>query len=385
MEFSEIVGLKHIKNHLKTTADRKRIPHAQLFVGADGTGTLPMAIAYAGYLLCQHLTDPAEAAACRTQVDKLAHPDLHFAFPVANTKTVTSKAKALDFLKEWREFTSQKPYGGLYDWYKFLEVENKQGKMGIDEAKDIAQRLSLKAFGGGYKIMIIWHAETLNLQASNYLLKLIEEPPARTLFILITENESQILQTIRSRCQKLVFPPLGEEDIKNALITREHCTEEKARQVAFRAEGNYAKALDLLNDNQDEELFEKWFIDWVRTAFGAASNKAAILRLTAWSEEIAGTGRETQKEFLHYCLNFIRQALLKNYQTDKLVFLTPKSEGFKLEKFAPFIHSGNILELTREIESAIYHIERNGNSKIILTDLSIKLTRLLHKKEQPLT
>lgn len=380
MQFSDVLGLEHIKNHLKTSADRGRIPNAQLFVGSHGSGTLPMAIAYARYILCHSKKNLEEDPTCAREFTKLAHPDLHFSFPAANNKRVTTKAKALDFMEEWRHFALEQPYGNLFDWYQSLGIENKQGKIGLDDAKDIAQSLSLKAFKGGFKIMIIWHAETMNNRTANYLLKLIEEPPEKTLFILITEDDRKILQTIRSRCQKLSFPPLGDNDLMEALQRQYGCDPDTAQKITFRSEGNFAKALQILNQNEDEIQFENWFIDWVRTAFSARGNKSSIIKLLAWSDEISKTGRETQKRFLRYCLDFMRQALLKNYKADRLVYLQPASKNFKLENFAPFIHGKNIADIVNEFESAIYHIERNGNSKIILTDLSIKLTRLLHRK-----
>lgn len=382
MLFSEILGLDHIKKHLTTSADRGRIPHAQLFTGSHGSGTLPMAIAYAQYLLCQNADNENTGGepACNKKFNSLVHPDLHFSFPVANNKTVKSKARAMDFMKEWREFATKNPYGSRFQWYQHLGIENKQGLIKIEDAKNIARTLSLKSFEGGYKIMIIWEADTMNIQTSNYLLKLIEEPPEKTIFILISENEGQILQTIRSRCQKLDFPPLGEEVIKKALINRFDLDETTAQKIAFKADGNYDKALQIINQNQNETQFEKWFVDWVRTAFKARGNKHSILKILSWSEEIAKTNRETQKRFLLFCSNLFRQALLLNYQTEDLVFMEPSVDNFKLENFAPFVHGNNITDISKEIETAIFHIERNGNSKIILTDLSIKLTRLLHRK-----
>lgn len=377
MLFSEVLGLDYLKNHLITTTDRGRIPHAQLFVGSHGAGTLPMAIAYARYILCKEKDE--SSSACGKRFETLAHPDLHFCFPSANTKKVT-KATAHDFLKEWREFVPKNPYAGLYDWYQYIDIENKQGKIGIDDAKNIARDLALKSYEGGYKIMIIWMAETMNVQAANNLLKLIEEPPAKTIFILITEDENRILQTIRSRCQKLAFPPLGEKDIRQALVEKHACSENDAQKIAFQADGNYAKAQQILNRGENEEQFEIWFIDWVRTAFKAKGNKSSILGLLDWSDEIAAAGRETQKNFLMYCLDFMRQAVLKNYKAESLVYLHPTTKKFKLENFAPFVHGNNIIQITKELETALYHIERNGNARLILTDLSIKLTRLLHRK-----
>lgn len=383
MLFSDILGLTHIKNHLTTTVDRGRIPHAQLFVGSHGRGTLPMAIAYAQYILCQNKDgENRNDHSCNNMCNALSHPDLHFSFPVNTNKRITKSAQALDFIDEWRTFVAQKSYGSIFDWYQALSIERKQGKIGIEDAKNIAHTLSLKSYEGGFKVMIIWHAETMNIRAANYLLKLIEEPPKKTAFILITEDEGQILQTIRSRCQPLHFPPLGEKDIQTALKARHHCSENEAQKIAFQADGSYANALRILHGNKDEELFEKWFIDWVRTAFLARGNKNSILNLISWAETVAKTGRETQKRFLIYCLDFMRQALLKNYKADNLVYLTPTTKNFQLEKFAPFIHGRNILDISEELENAIYHIERNGNSRLILTDLSIKLTRLLHRKKR---
>jgi len=228
--------------------------------------------------------------------------------------------------------------------------------------------------------MLIWMAEKMNIACANKLLKLIEEPPNKTVFILIAEDEEQIISTIRSRCQILHFPPLAEEHIKKALIKNYSLEVSVATKIAQQSNGNYNKACDLVYQDSEDLQFEKWFIFWIRSAFKAKGNKSAIHDLISWSDEIAKTGRETQKQFLHFCVDFFRQALLLNYGADQLVFIEPKSKDFKLENFAPFVNHTNILKINEELQDAIYHIERNGNSKIILTDLSIKLTRLLHKK-----
>ncbi|MDA0177938.1 MULTISPECIES: DNA polymerase III subunit [Mesoflavibacter] len=384
MLFSEILGLQHIKKHLTTSADHGRVPHAQLFVGPEGSGTLPMAIAYAQYILCNN-TDAENLngnAACNLKFKNFSHPDLHFAFPVTTTDKVKKHPVSSAFLEEWRQLLNQQPYGNLFDWYKLLGVDNKQGQIGVDEAQDIVKALSLKSYEGGYKIMIIWMAEKLNTQAANKLLKLIEEPPNKTIFLLIAEDEEQIINTIRSRCQIIHFPPLAEEDIKDGLIKQFNINETDAIKIAHQSEGNYNKACDLVYHDSEDTQFEKWFIFWIRAAFKAKGNKAAIHDLIGWSEEIAKTGRETQKQFLNFCLDFFRQALLLNYGAEDLVFFEAKAEKFDLAKFAPFVHNNNILDISEELQDAIYHIERNGNSKIILTDLSIKLTRLLHAKQE---
>lgn len=379
MLFSNIIGLDHIKSHLTGSCDRGIVPHAQLFAGSHGSGTLPMAIAYAQYLLCGNKSGENDGNShCNTLCHKLVHPDLHFAFPVATTQKVKSHPVSKHFSEEWLAFAKETPYGSLFDWYRALGIEKKQGRIGVDEAQDIIKTLSLKSYEGGFKVMIIWQAEKMNVECANKLLKLIEEPPEKTCLILVTEDQEQILQTIRSRCQVIQFPPLNEAVISEAL---ENQTDpNNASLIARQSDGSYARALDLLENEGGDDQFETWFIKWVRTAFSAKGNKKSIRDLMAWSEEIAASNRETQKRFLNYCLDFFRQAMLYNYKAEKLVYLAPKTPGFLIEKFAPFVHGNNMMGIKEEIEGAIFHIERNGNGKLILTDLSIKLTRLLHVK-----
>ena len=384
MLFSDVLGQTHIKNHLTTSVDAGRIAHAQLFVGPEGSGTLPMAIAYAQYILCSNTNSENSEGnqSCNLKFKNLSLPDLHFAFPVTTNDKVKRHPVSSHFLEEWRQLIDQQPYGNLFDWYKMLGVDNKQGQIGVDEALDIVKSLSLKSYEGGYKVMLIWMAEKMNTASANKLLKLIEEPPEKTVFILIAEDEEQIISTIRSRCQVLHFPRLPEVIIAKSLVKKYNIDQAIANKIAQQSNGNFNKACDLIYQDSEDIQFEKWFIAWVRSAFKAKGNKSAIRELIAWSEDIAKTGRETQKQFLHFCINYFRQALLLNYKANDLVYLEPKSESFKLEKFAPFVHDANIMDITKELQDAIYHIERNGNSKIILTDLSIKLTRLLHKKSQ---
>lgn len=381
MLFKDVLGLDHIKNHLAHSADQGRIAHAQLFVGPEGSGTLPMALAYVQYLVCGNSGGENQGGnqACNVKFDSLSHPDVHFAFPTSNSDKVRSHAVSDHYMEEWRQFLKEQPYGNLFDWYRLIGIEKKQGQIGVDEAMDVVKKLALKSYEGGYKVMIIWMAEKMNAAAANKLLKLIEEPPPKTIFLLITEDEEQILQTIRSRCQILHFPPLAEATIADALVERGLIREEALR-LAHEANGNFNKAIDLMNRDSEDLVFEKWFVQWVRSAFKAKGNKAAIHDLIMWSEEVAKTGRETQKKFLNYCLAVMRQAVLLNFGAEELAYMQIHVDNFKLEKFAPFVHENNILSIVEELENAMYHIERNGNSKIVLTDLSIKLTRLLHKK-----
>ncbi len=378
MNFTDILGHSHLKNHLMKSADNGRIPHAQLFVGKEGSGTLPMAIAYAKYILCRNHPNPE---LCGQKCDKLAHPDLYFSFPTATTQTVKKDPVSNLFLEEWREFIAKNPYGSVFQWFQQLGVENKQGQIGVNEAREISKSLSLKPFEGGYKVMIIWMAESMNVAASNKLLKLIEEPPEKTVFLLVAEKEEQILTTIKSRCQLLHFPMLSEVDIAEGLVKKLHISKEIALNIAHQSEGNFNKALTIAETGTADEEFEKWLVGWLRAAFKAKGNAAVIQELISIGEVIASSGRETQKKYLQYCLNFFRQALLLNYNAKELVYLQTTTPNFQLEKLAPFIHSKNILLITKEFNKAIYHIERNGNAKIILLDLSIKLTKLIHTKE----
>ncbi|MEN8124419.1 MAG: DNA polymerase III subunit delta' [Bacteroidota bacterium] len=383
MLFKDIIGQENIKKYLIKTVENGRIPHAQLFVAPQGSGALLLAIAYAQYILCKNNEGENTTGEknCNSKFEKLVHPDLHFVFPVAARNKKEKHPISNMFLDEWRQFIKESPYGSMYNWYQLLSIENKQGQIGVDEAENIVKKLALKSYEGGFKIMIIWMAEKMNIAASNKLLKLIEEPPKNTLLLLITENEDQIINTILSRCQVLQFRALSEHDIKDALVKNENIDENLAHKIANRANGNYNKAIHLLHDDANDLVFENWFIFWVRTAFRAKGNATVVQDLVGWSDEIAKTGRETQKRFLLYCLQFFRQALLLNYKANELVFYESQTKNFDLNKFAPFVHGANIENISQALNDAIYHIERNGNAKIILLDLSINLTRFLHQKE----
>lgn len=382
MMFSDILGHEHLKDHLIRTAANGRIPHAQIFTGPEGSGTLAMAIAYAQYILCGNSGEENSGGneTCNMRFSSLSHPDLHFVFPSFATADVKKNPKSADFISDFRNFFLENPYGSLFEWYSALGVDNKQGMIRVEDAQDVLRMMSLKPYEGGYKVMIVWMAEKMNMETSNKLLKIIEEPPAKGLIILVVEDEEELLPTVRSRCQAIRFNRLPESAIAEALVSRENCDPLKARNIARQANGNFSKAKHLLREDDEERPFEEWFVLWVRAAFRAKGNAAAISELLSWSEHIAALGRESQKKFLNYCIEMFRQALLLNYQATTLVYVEPKIDKFKLENFAPFVNGNNIQEIFKELSDAAFHIERNGNAKIILTDLSIKLTRLIHKK-----
>lgn len=375
MRYDSILGLEHIKKHLQSTVDNDRIAHAQLFVGPTGSGILPLAIAYSRSILCRD-----GGAHCNAQLDALSHPDLHFSYPIASSPSASEKPVADDYIKQWRTFVKEEPYGDIAAWGQAAGLDKKELLLNVHEAAAIAKKLSLKAYEGGYKVLLIWGADHMNVAAANKLLKLIEEPPAKTVILLLAEDEDRIIKTIQSRCQVLHVPKLANDLVANGLVSSQRIDESKAQLVARQANGDYFKAQQLLANEHEDTQFEAWFIAWVRTAFKAKGNKASITDLIAWSENIASLNRDTQKRFLNYCLEFFRQALLLNYKAVPAVYLKPTSTDFLLEKFAPFIDGHKIVDINNSINEAMFHIERNGNSKIILTDLAISLTRMIHKQ-----
>jgi DNA polymerase-3 subunit delta' len=378
--FKNVIGNKKTVDYLTSSVDDSRIAHAQLFVGPEGIGMLQIAISYAKYILCKEKNvENFDFENCQNKVSQLSHPDVHYAFPVTSTENVKKHPVSDNFLKEWKEFVHLHPFGTIQDWYSHLGVEKKQGLIGVHETLEIVKKLSLKSYEGGYKVMIIWMADKMNIEASNKILKILEEPPQKTVFILITESLEEIISTITSRCQIVEFKKPEQSEIERFLISQD-VSQTLAKRYAHLSQGNVNRALKLSNNEKDDTLFEEWFVKWVRSAFKAKGNAASIIELINWSEEVAGYGREVQKQFLHYCIEFFRQALLENYTTKDLVYLDEGLNDFELKKFAPFVNGSNINEIFKELSDAIYHIERNGNGKIILTDLSIKLTRLIHKK-----
>ena len=376
MLFRDIVGQEAIKEELFRGYKKGRIPHCQLFYGPKGCGSLPLAIAYARMVLCEE--EALSNQACNLRVSELKHPDLHFIFPVANNQEIKTKAISANFLPQWRGFLHSNSYASLYDWFLSIGIENKQGKIGKDEVSDLVKKMSLKSYEGGWKVAIIWMAERMNLSATNKLLKLIEEPPKKTLFLFVSEDIRSLADTLISRCQKIELKPLSSKKMSKALVQKGYSKEE-ASSASVKSTGNFHEALKIVSNKEDEKMFEEWFLSWVRSAFAVRKNKEAVLDLVAWSKNISKTGRETQKSFLSYSLDLFRQSLLKNYFLDELTTYSP-SIDFNFESFSNFISGNNIDAISVELETAYSNIQSNGNSNMIFMDLSLKLTRLLHKK-----
>ncbi|UYW01026.1 DNA polymerase III subunit delta' [Flavobacterium agricola] len=382
MLFSEIIGQNEVKQLLTRSADQGRIPHAQLFIGAEGSGMLPAAIAYAQYILCNNTDAENQGgnAACNLKFEQFNHPDLHFIYPVNKTPKDEKHPTSATFISQWREFVMQTPYSNYNDWADFVGFKS-QPIIGVDQTTEIFQKIALKSYEGGYKIMIIWCADRMNVETANKLLKLLEEPTDNTVFILITENESNLLQTIISRCQIVRFKPVAPENIIESLTNNFRLDKNMAVKLAHQSQGNYNWVLKKLSNQENEEqVFDALFVKWMRSAYGVVKRKDYTIELLNWAEEAAKMGKEQQKLFLHHTLEMVRQAFLLNYKVPDLIYMEPQVEKFDLKNFAPFVHHNNIFQFEKELTDAIYHLERNGNSNLIFTDLSLNLTRLLHTK-----
>ncbi len=375
MFFSEIIGQAALKKRLVQSVKNNRVSHAQLFFGQAGTGALPLAIAYAQYISCTGEKQEDSCGQCPSclKYRKLVHPDLHFLFPVNTTASKKDDPYCDDFLPEWRSFVLQQPYAGLNDWYSFIELENKQGLIKEKESDAIAKKLSFKSYESDVKIAVIWMAEKMHDVASNKLLKLLEEPPAMTIFLLITENPDLLLATIRSRCFPVKVPLVDDEDIISALQTRNGVEAAKSAHIARLASGNYARALELIGEDEEESFLLMTFGNFMRE--GYTGNIEAGMKTI---DTLNALTREKQKAFLEYALRLIRENMVKHFNQPGLNFMNADEEEFSI-KFSNYVRAHNVAPLTEELNKAVYDIERNGNSKIILLDLMLKAGSLLKK------
>ena len=371
-----LIGQKHVLFEISKNIEENRLAHSYLVSGPSGSGKLPLSIKFAEMIIENGKKIIGSKA---TSINPISHPDIHFVFPVNTNSRIKTKAISNNFITEWREMVGSNPYFDLSAWLEKIEAGNKKGNISVNEAEDIAKKMAMKSYEGGHKVMIVWMAEKMNTECSNKLLKIIEEPGPKTTFIFITENKTKLLATIRSRCQDIITSPLKDEQIQRGLKNYFNIEENKAVQLTNQCNSNFIDAIKLLNNSESLENFEKMFIDWVRLAFKVKSNKSVVKNLVDWAEKISNLNKDLQKQFLTYALENFRAAILKNYKSSTYdrAFIDP---GFNFDSFTPFVHDNNIIELFKEINTAIYELERNGNSKIILTDLSLKLTRLIHKK-----
>ncbi len=375
MQFKEVVGQKNVKEKLVQTIKGNRVSHAQLFLGAEGSGNLALAIAYAQYVSCENKQEDDACGVCSSCVkfQKLVHPDLHFVYPVAISKAVKKDPVSDDYINQWRESIIENPYINQNKWYEIMDVENKQGIISKNESYEILKKLNLKTFESEYKMMIIWLPEKMNAFAANKLLKLIEEPPEKTLFLLVSENSEQILPTILSRVQIIKIPKIDSESMRNALCDRNGLSPEKASDVAHLANGNYLEAQNIINSAEEDHYNFDQFTHIMRLSY-----QRKVIELIEWVDEISRIGREKQKSFLSYALRLIRENFMLNMQNKELVYLTAKEMGFS-EKFSQFINQDNVVQLYEIFNRAHADIEMNAYNKIVFLDLALKLIKLIRK------
>jgi DNA polymerase-3 subunit delta' len=397
MQFSQIIGQRASIDQLRSMVEQSRLSHALLFLGKEGTGALPMALAFAQYLVCEKVQGPSNtneqtpgpslfgeitpeikeehhfpADSCGicpscVRASQLIHPDIHFSYPVIPRKP-GDKPLSVDYLSEWREFITQFPYGNVFDWLQFIGAENKQGNITANECADILRKLNLKSFESGYKILVMWMPEYLGNEG-NKLLKLIEEPPSKTLFLLVAEEESKMLPTIISRTQLVKIPPIETSDIERSLIKRAGVAADKARPLASVAEGNYREALFLLQ--HDEEDWQALVRDWLNAIL-----KNGPVAQVKWVDEMGKLGREKQKQFLRYFNHLLEESIRMRAMGPSAPEIPEKERDFaiRINKLATLSQQQAIIE---EIDRAAYYIERNAHGKMLFQALSIKLYHII--------
>ena len=371
MLFSAIPGQLSVKEKLIGLVDNNRLSHALLFLGKEGSGSLQMVIAFAQFILCEQKNNNDSCGNCPSckKAASLVHPDIHFSFPTI-TKAGVDKPVCNDFISEWRSFISQTPFGNAYDWLQCLGAENKQGNITAHECEDIIRKLNLKSFESGYKILIQWLPEYLGT-AGNKLLKLVEEPPEKTLFIFVAEEESKILPTILSRTQLIKINQLEKQDVASWLITTQAVPKEKADKLAPIAQGNLREAFNLLHhaDEDWQALLREWL---------NATLKNGPAAQVKWVEEISKLGREKQKQFLNYFIHLLSVAV-HMANTPAAPSVTEEEQDFA-GRLLKLITTEQIEALVTELNQSLYHIERNANAKILFMALTIKIYHIIRDK-----
>jgi len=378
MEMDQVIGQGEVKNHLMDAVKKGRIAHAQLFTGKKGTGGLALALAYAQAIVSNYATgewDEAGDQSAKLKAQKMVHPDIHYVFPVNKTDSINPKHPVSDdFIHLFRSAVIENPYLDLNDWYNYIGMGNRQGLISVAESGNLLNKLSLKPFESKFKVLIIWMPECMNISAANKILKILEEPPKNTLFILVTEDTDQLLPTIISRTQIIKLDPLTDEEITDALVSKFQISREEARGVTHLASGNYQKAIQLLQQNKVGDFNRSEFITWMRLCFTKDVNG-----LMKWSGKMGKQNRENLKLFFEYGLHVFRESLILNYSDESLLRLEGSEKEFAL-KFAPFINQANCIRMVREFETGIIHVQRNANAKILLFDISIQVMKLIKVK-----
>jgi DNA polymerase-3 subunit delta' len=372
MQFKDVIGQNTTKQRLIQSVAEDRIPHAQLLVGPQGNGKLALALAFAQYINCPDKSHNDSCGVCSSchKYAKLIHPDLHFTIPVIKT-TAIDKPTSSDYMTKWRQYFAENPYPQYEKWIQVIADENKQGAIYVDEAKELIRKLNQKSYESEYKVSIIWLPETMNITCANKILKILEEPPAKTLFILISEAEEKLLSTIRSRCQLIRIPKILDNDLEAALVQQAESSNSNPATVARLARGNYILAQEIM---QNDELRKYNFLQFTSVMRNGYGRK--LQEILNWSEEIAGIGRVRQMSLLKYCGEFLRENFLLNLKEPSLIYMDDQENEFS-QRFSPFINEKNVISLFREFEKAFTDIASNGNAKLIFTDLGLKVSKLI--------
>lgn len=370
MFFKDVIGQEAVKQRLRQEVQEGRIPHAQLFCGPPGVGKLPLAMAYARYICCPNRTATDACGICPSCVkwNKLVHPDVHFVFPIVKKG---KKEVCDDFIADWRHLLLSSPYFNLNHWLNEINAENGQALIYAKESDEIVRKLSLKSSEGGYKFTIVWLPEKMHPVCANKLLKLLEEPPEKTVFLLISEAPEMILPTILSRTQRINIRKIEEADIANALQQKYGVRPNDSLTLAHLANGDFIKALETIHLNEENELFFELFVSLMRLSY-----QRKIREMKQWSEQLAGMGRERQKNFLMYAQRMIRENFIYNLHRKEMNYMSLPEQNFAT-RFAPFINERNVMGLMDELSEAQVHIEQNVNARMVFFDFSLKMIVLL--------
>jgi len=377
MKFSEVIGQEEVRERLLQMVHEDRLPHAMMLCGPQGVGKKALAISFACYLLKQKPGTPENPECPESpMLQNLQHPDLHFTYPTIKLPSMGSDHKPVseDFSREWHELIMQGPYFTMDEWMTAMGGENQQAIITAGESDSLVRKLSLKSSQGGYKVSIIWLPERMNIECANKLLKLIEEPPQQTIFIMVCEEPDKLLDTIRSRVQRIDVKKLPADTICEALQQRRSVSEEAARRISRLADGSWLKALQELQTGTENEQFLDLFISLMRLAY-----QRRVKDLRRWSETMAGFGREKQKRFLTYFLHMLRENFMYNFHQQDLCYMTQEEENFA-RNFARFVNEANILPISELTSRALRDIGQNANAKIVFFDFALKMIVLLIQK-----
>ena len=378
MTFQEVIGQEDAKERLRMLVQENRVPHAMLFCGPQGCGKMALAMAFASYLLCANKADGDSCGHCPqcAMTRKWSHPDLHFTYPVIKAAGTSSDYKPVsdDFAREWHRLLGESPYFTIDHWLREIGAGNQQAIITVRESDEISRKLSLKSSQGGYKVSLIWLPERMNEASANKLLKLIEEPPSQTVFLLVSEEPVLLLETIRSRTQRFDMRAIETQAIEQSLIDQRGIDAPQAHRIARVAAGSWTKALDLLSAENEEHEFLDMFMRMNRQSF-----ERNIRGMRTWSDDAYDMGRERQRRMLRYFLRMIRESFMYNFRIPELNYMTEEEENF-VRRFAPYVNEANVIEMSDLIAEGIRDIGQNANARIVFFDTALRMTRLLRNK-----